>query len=137
MKIYQFPISQATQVPISSEIEYIQVGDYLLPNIMLSDPPDAEPLTKYGMMRKAFMKEHMRISFSIMKSRETLFPHCRAVQKQSEEMFAELIARLQETTPPPCKNQDGQAWAGHMTILHNIAEEMVLAELIYDTTPLR
>jgi len=137
MKIYQFPISQPTPVPISSEIEYIQVGDYLLPNIMLSDPPDTEPLTKYGMMRKAFMKEHMRISFSIIKSRETLFLHCRAVQKQAEDRLVQLMEQLQQTDPPPCKNQDGQAWAKHMAILHNIAEEMVLTELIYDDTPIR
>jgi hypothetical protein len=41
---------------IMSDITYTRVGDYYLPNIILSAPPDAEPLTKYGMMRKTFSK---------------------------------------------------------------------------------
>jgi len=34
------------------EITYTRVGEYLLPDIVLSELPDAEPLTKYGMMMK-------------------------------------------------------------------------------------
>ena len=46
----------AAERKISMEITYTRVGDYLLPDIILSDPPDAEPLTKYGMMRKTSSK---------------------------------------------------------------------------------
>ena len=34
------------------ELTYTLVGDYYLPNITLSDPPDALPLGRYGMMHK-------------------------------------------------------------------------------------
>ncbi len=37
------------------EISYTHVGDYLLPNIRLSDPPDAPPLGRYGMMHKEYL----------------------------------------------------------------------------------
>ncbi|MCL2574698.1 MAG: TnpV protein [Defluviitaleaceae bacterium] len=33
-----------------------QIGDYLLPDIVLSEPSDAEPLTKYGMMPKNLLE---------------------------------------------------------------------------------
>ena len=37
-----------------SKIIYTQVGDYLLPNITLSETQEAKPLAKYGMMRKRY-----------------------------------------------------------------------------------
>ena len=56
------------------ELTYTQRGDYLLPDIVLSDPPDAEPLTKYGMMRKRHLKEHHKITYGLMLTREELYP---------------------------------------------------------------
>ena len=40
------------------ELTYTRHGDYLLPDIKLSDPPYARPLGKYGMMHKAYLKNH-------------------------------------------------------------------------------
>ena len=37
-----------------NEITYTKVGDYLLPDIRLSDPPNAPPLGRYGMMHKRY-----------------------------------------------------------------------------------
>jgi hypothetical protein len=39
-------------------LNYTRVGDYLLPNIVLGEPPNAEPIGKYGAMRRAYLKEH-------------------------------------------------------------------------------
>jgi hypothetical protein len=38
------------------ELDFIQVGDYLLPNLAISDPPNALPLGKYGRMHKASLQ---------------------------------------------------------------------------------
>jgi len=40
-----------------NEITYTKVGEYLLPDVRLSDPPDAPPLGKYGMMHKKYLRE--------------------------------------------------------------------------------
>jgi hypothetical protein len=40
------------------KLEYTRVGDYLLPNIILSEPPNAEPLGRYGMLRKHYSKRN-------------------------------------------------------------------------------
>jgi len=61
-------------------ITYSQIGDYLLPDIVLGEPSDAEPLTKYGMMRKNFLKQHQPISYNRLLLTEKLYPHCREVQ---------------------------------------------------------
>ena len=114
-----------------SNITYSLVGDYLLPNIVLCDPPDAEPLTKHGMMRKSFLKQHKPISYSRLLLTERLYPHCRKIEREARERMDVLMEQLAKRNPPPDKAVDGLAWAAHMNTLKRIAEEMVLSELIY------
>ena len=63
------------------DIEYIRVGDYLLPDIKLSDPPDAPPLGKYGTMHKAFLKNHTPSLYRELLSKELLYPLCREIDE--------------------------------------------------------
>jgi len=107
------------------------VGDYLLPAITLRDPPDAEPLTKYGMMRKRYLKEHKSIAYGLMLTREELYPHCRAVQRQAEERMDALMEQLAHRNPPPDKAACSLTWAQHMAGLHRTAEEIIFTEIIY------
>ncbi|MCL2616611.1 MAG: TnpV protein [Defluviitaleaceae bacterium] len=112
-------------------ITYTLVGDYYLPNIILSDPPDAEPLTRYGMMRKNFLKEHRPISYGQMLLQEKLYPHCRDIQRQAHERLDTLMAHFMSNNPPPDKATNNLAWASHMDMLRHTAVEIVLSELIY------
>ena len=112
------------------EITYTLIGDYLLPNITLRNPPDAEPLTKYGMMRKRYLKEHRAITYGRLLLREELYPHCRAVQRAAEERLDMLMEQLVRRNRPPDRATCSFTWAQHMAGLHHAAEEIVLAELI-------
>jgi len=114
------------------KITYSQVGDYLLPDIVLSDPPEAEPLTKYGMMRKNFIKQHKPILYSRLLLSERLYPHCRDVQYLAENWLADMMRQLVRRDPPPDKSENGLAWAAHMNTLHNIVEETILSKLVFD-----
>jgi hypothetical protein len=67
------------------EISYSLVGDYYLPDLILSDPPDAPPIGRYGRMRRAFLKEHLPITYSRLLLSERLFPHLRDVDTIAEE----------------------------------------------------
>jgi hypothetical protein len=67
------------------EINYIQVGDYLLPAITLSDPKDAPPIGRYGKMRRAFLKEYRPIQYSKLLLTEQLFSHLREVDEICNE----------------------------------------------------
>jgi len=113
-------------------ITYSQVGDYLLPNIVLGEPPDADHLTRYGMMRKSFLKQHRSISYNRLLLSEKLFSHCREVQQSAESRLEIMMEQLMRRDPPPNKTDCGLAWAAHMTMLRLIAEESILAKLVYD-----
>ena len=66
-------------VPLTGLI-YSRVGDYLLPNIILSERKgDYPPIGHYGRMRRAFLKEHRPTQYSRLLMTEQLFPHLRDV----------------------------------------------------------
>ena len=113
------------------KIDYIPVGDYLLPTITLRDPPDAEPLTKYGMVRKRYLKEHKPVGYGLMLTYEELYPHCRTVQRQAQERMDVLMELFVHRNPPPDKAACSLTWAQHMAELHHTAEEIAFAEIIY------
>ncbi|MCL2055981.1 MAG: TnpV protein [Oscillospiraceae bacterium] len=75
------------------EINYIKAGEYLLPDIKLSDPPDAPPLGKYGMMHKAYLKKHKPILYSQLLSSEMLYPLCREIDEAAATRLASMTAQ--------------------------------------------
>jgi hypothetical protein len=90
-------------------IEYIRYGDYLLPNIILSEPPHevTEPLGRYARMRRAYLREHRPILYNQLLLSERLFPHLREVDEAARSRAAAIANR-------------------------EAAHEIILAELVYD-----
>ena len=113
------------------QIEYAQVGDYLIPDIVLNDPSDAETLSVYGMMRKNFLKTNHPAHYGLMLVSEKLYPHCREVQRRAIERFNMLMEHFVMSNPPPQKELDGMAWVAHMMMLKSAADEIVATEIIY------
>ena len=86
-------------------IDYTRHGDYLLPNIVLNEPlrgkhPSTESteeefpaLGRYGRMRRAFLKEHLPITYSRLLLSEKLFPHLREVDEIANERRERGVAK--------------------------------------------
>ena len=92
---------------VPMELNYIKAGDYLLPDIQLSDPPDAPPLGKYGMMHKTYLKKHKRSLYNQLLASEMLYPLCREIDEAAATRLATIPDR-------------------------EVAHEVILAELVYD-----
>lgn len=90
-------------------ITYFRVGDYLLPNITLSEPPPepAEPLGRYARMRRAYLREYRPILYNRLLLREKLFTHLREIDTAAETRLRTIADREQ-------------------------AHEIILAELVYN-----
>ena len=59
---------------MNNPMSYIQNGDYLIPDLKLSQQR-SKPLGKYGRMRKTYLKEHRPILYNQMLLSEKLYPH--------------------------------------------------------------
>ena len=115
------------------KIDYLRVGDYEIPAIVLNEPPRefAEPITKYGAMRRRFLKEQRAITYNRLLLSERLFPHLREVQAKAHERLDSIMSDILRFKPPPDKASNSFEWASHMTEVHRIAEKMMLDEVIY------
>ena len=116
-----------------TEITYTRCGDYLLPDITLQEPPKelAEPITKYGAIRRVFLREHRTITYNRLLLTERLFPHLREIQKAAHKRIDSIMSSILALDPPPDKAADSFAWAAHMTQAHYTAERIMLDEVVY------
>ena len=114
------------------ELTYEKNGDYLIPNLTADSEPE-EPLTKYGLMRRNYLKEHRRGVYSGLLMTGRLKAHCLEIQRQAEERMEVLTEQMAkaEGVNEELKASDQMEWVAKMNNIRNSAEEIVLSELIY------
>jgi len=114
------------------KIEYMKCGDYLIPNLKANDEP-AEPLTKYGLLHRSYLKEHRKGIYSGMMLEGTLKAHCLMVQEQAQERLDRIMSQLAESegVNERLKAENQMEWVGRMNNIKARAEEIVLHELVY------
>ena len=114
------------------EISYSKVGDYLIPNLILSE--EEQSIGKYGRMRRRYLKEHRPVLFSNLILSGKLYQHLAEIDRSCNERL-ELIIRqmkVQEGVTEKLKADDQMEWIRRMNSIQNRAEEIVLSELVYE-----
>lgn len=91
------------------EVTYTSIGDYQIPNIVLSELAGEKiiPLGRYASLRKAFLKEHRPAFYNTLLLTEKLFPHLREIEQAAQTRLTAIPDR-------------------------EIAHEIILAELVYN-----
>ena len=116
---------------MKNPMTYIQNGDYLIPDLKLSEQP-TKPLGKYGRMRKAYLKEHLPILYNHLLLSEKLYPHLLEIDETAQSRLEQLMPRLAESAgaTEQLKASDPMKWVGLMNTCKAQAEEILMAELI-------
>lgn len=112
------------------ELKYYRKGDYLYPNLVIESEV-TEPIGKYGLMRKSFLKEHKPDWYQSMLITGKLDTHLLQTDKAAQSRMETIMDQLLKTNPAPDKETDQMGWIAHMNSLTAQAEEIVLNELIY------
>lgn len=107
-------------------------GDYLIPNLALSDTGDYQ-IGKYGHMRRTYLKEYRKALYTNLVTEGKLFEHlARIVQSCNKRMEIIILAiAKQEGVTEALKAADQMERARRMNNIRNRAEEIVLTELVY------
>lgn len=116
---------------MENNLTYTRNGDYLIPDLKLSEQPE-KPLGKYGRMRKAYLKEHRPILYNQLLMSEKLYPHLREIDETANSRLEQMMPQLAEAAgvTEELKARDPMAWVGLMNICKAQAEEILMAELI-------
>lgn len=115
-------------------IQYRQVGDYLIPNLIL--PPEGADITlgKWGMMYKSYLEKHKKVLFSSLLIQGKLYQHCAEIENQARDMFKTLIEQMKvnEGVAEQLKEHNQREWVRRMQNIESQAREIVVADLIYN-----
>lgn len=115
-----------------NSITYRQVGDYLIPNLII--PPEEASITlgKWGMLHKSYLEKHEKVLFSTLLIQGKLYQHCAGVEAQARDMFDTLIDQMKaaEGVTEQLKEQNQLEWVQRMGNIEQRAKELVCAELI-------
>ena len=114
------------------KLTYEKAGDYLIPNLTAGEAT-GETLTKYGRMRKKYLKEYRRGIYSGMVLTGELQAHCLEIQEQAEQRMDFLTGQMAESegVDEKLKAADPMRWVAKMNSIRHAAEESVVRELVY------
>ena len=117
---------------MENNLTYTRNGDYLIPDLSLSEQPE-KPLGKYGRMRKAYLKEHRPLIYNQLRRTEKLYPHLIEIDETAQSRLEQMMPKLasEAGATEALKASDPMKWVGLMNTCKAQAEEVILAELIY------
>lgn len=115
-----------------SELNYKRNGDYLLPDMGLTEA-ERKPLGKYGIMRQQYLEKNRPGLYTRLILSGRLMEHLQEIDETAHSRLESLMSLLtkQQGVTEELKARDQMAWVGAMNSLKNQAEEMILTELIY------
>ena len=114
-------------------IHYTLHGDYYLPDLGLPEKASA-PIGHYGRMRKTSLEEHRPGLYERLLLSGRLHEHLSEIDACCAERMDRMVRRMAdaEGITENLKARDQLAWVGRMNGIWQRAEEIILAELIYE-----
>ena len=112
-------------------LSYTLHGDYYLLDLEINE--EESTYGKYGIMRKQFLKEHRSARYQYLVLTGKLTEHLNQVDKEAKEKVEMLVEQMAEQwgVTEELKMQNQMEWVRRMNNIKNVAEEMVLLEIIY------
>ena len=115
-----------------SELIYRQNGDYLLPDLGLTEA-EQKPLGKYGRMRLHYLEQDRPGLYTRLILSGKLMEHLQEIETTAQTRLDSLMSLLtkQNGVTEELKAKDQMSWVAQMNSLKHQAEELILSELIY------
>ena len=116
-----------------SGMTYTMRDGYRLPDLLPPQEPEAT-LGKYALLRRKFLKEHRRVTYTNLLTSGKLNSHLLEIEQTAHTRMEQIVTQTAkaEGVTEELKARDQMKWVGLMNNLRASAEETVLAELIYN-----
>lgn len=111
---------------------YTQVGDYLLPDLKLSEEGQ-QPIGVWRQRHRRYLKEHRRATYATLFTSGKLNSYLAGIDRQAEEMFLRLVKQMAEAegVTEQLKSDNQMLWVQRMNAVWETATEVVNNNLIY------
>ncbi len=115
------------------DLNYIKVGDYLLQNLTI-EKQNNEKMNKYGYLRLHYLKENNKPLYTTLLMKNELTNHLVSVSIEAENRLNSLMEQYKNSDrllSEKNKMDNQLEWVKRMNNYKNMAEEVILKELIY------
>ena len=111
---------------------YTQVGDYLLPDLKLSEEGQ-QSIGVWRQRHRRYLKEHRRATYATLFTSGKLNSYLAGIDRQAEEMFLRLVKQMAEAegVTEQLKSDNQMLWVQRMNAVWETATEVVNNNLIY------
>jgi len=118
----------------NANIQYRQVGDYNIPNLILPPEEASVTLGKWGMLHKNHLMQHKKVLFTTLLTQGKLYQHCAEIEKQAKDMYDTLIEQMKESecVTEQLKEENQLEWVCRMQNIEARAREIVNNEIIFN-----
>ena len=116
------------------KLNYIKVGDYLLPKLTI-EKQNNEEINKYGYLRLRYLKENNKALYTTFLMKNELINHLVSVSIEAENRLNYLMEQYKNSDKllsEKSKMDNQLEWVKIMNNYKNMAEEVILKELIYN-----
>lgn len=116
---------------MKSQITYIKQGDYLLPNLKLSEQPKFE-IGIWGKRHLKYIEKYHKIRYFNLLTSCKIIAYLTGIDMEATEMFDRLVNQFvqQEGVNEQLKADNLMMWVAKMNIIRNQANEIVDKEIV-------
>ena len=112
---------------------YTQVGDYLLPDLLLPAEKETGNIGVWALRHKRYLKQHHKVLYYNLLTSGKLHSHLADTEEQAQQLFLRLVKELaeKEGVTEKLKAENAMLWVRQMNNIRNRATEIVNNEVIY------
>ena len=116
----------------NNDLWYEPQGDYYIPCLVLEET-DIQPIGIWGRKHLRYIKEHRPTLYADLLTSGKLSSYLAEVDNRAKEMLDRLVKQMAEKqgVTEQLKAQNQMAWMRRMNNIHNAAEEIIKAEVIF------
>ena len=116
-----------------SELTYTEKNGILYPNVIVPEE-EKKPIGKYGRMRLDYLKNHRPVIYNTLMATGKLQAHLLEIEQTAQDRLERMMTEMKKTAgvTEKLKAENQMEWVGRMNALKAQAEEILLAELIYN-----
>ena len=112
---------------------YTQVGDYMLPDLLLAEEETEANIGVWGMRHKRYLKQNHKVLYYNLLTGGKLNSYLADIEQQAQDLFLRLVKELaeKENVNEELKAENLMLWVQKMNNIRNRAIEVVNTKLIF------
>ena len=115
------------------KLTYSKIGNYLLPNLTIKNQ-NYKRINKYGLLKLNYLKENNKALYTTLLMKNELTNYLISVSNECENRLNNLMEQFKKSDKllsEKSKENNQLNWVKLMNNYKNIAEEIILNELIH------